>query len=46
MRTPILSIMFFLKMIIEMLSTIPIDLTKIPQCISYCELMMSQLEFV
>ena len=46
MRTPILSTIFFLKMIIEMMSSVPFNLAELPKCIQYCELMMSQLEFV
>ena len=46
MRTPILSVIFFLKTIIDSLKTVPFDLASIPQTINYCELIMGQLEFV
>ena len=46
MRTPILTIIFFLKLIIDTLASTPINIARIPQSLKYCELMMSQLEFL
>mmetsp|Transcript_7417 Transcript_7417/g.8967 ORF Transcript_7417/g.8967 Transcript_7417/m.8967 type:complete len:137 (-) Transcript_7417:1449-1859(-) len=46
MRTPILTIIFFLQQIISMLSTAPIDLTRVPKCVEYCGVMLSQLQFL
>ena len=46
MRTPILSIIFFLKLVIDALSSTPFNVFKIPRSLNYCELIMSQLEFI
>ena len=41
MRTPILSIIFFLTIIMDNLKSSPVNKTKIQQAIKYCELVMS-----
>jgi len=45
MRTPVLSIIFFLNWIIDALKA-PKNVKVIPQILKYCDLMMSQLEFL
>jgi len=46
MRTPILSIIFFVKQMIEWLTGPRLDRTKAPQSLKYCTIMLSQLEFL
>ena len=46
MRTPIFSIIFFLKQIITFLDKITVPLNHLPQCKFYCKMMMSQLNFI
>ena len=46
MRTPLFSIIFFLKQIIEILSMSPVPASRVPQATKYCNLMMSQLNFL
>ena len=41
MRTPLLTILFFLQRIIAILSNVPIDLNKVPEAIKYCKIMNS-----
>ena len=41
MRTPLLSIVFFLNTILASLRTVPFDLTTIPQNITYIELVIN-----
>ena len=46
MRTPLFSIIFFLKQIIDILSMTPVPANRVPQATKYCNLMMSQLTFL
>lgn len=46
MRTPILTIIFFIKLIMETLSSSPLNLAQIPQSLKYCTLIMSQSELL
>mgnify|MGYP007118471970 CR=1 FL=1 len=46
MRTPLLSILFFLKQIIEILSAQPLSYARVQQGIRYGNMMNSQLEFL
>lgn len=41
MRTPLLTILFFLQRIIAILSKVPIDLNKVPEAVKYCKIMNS-----
>ena len=41
MRTPILTIIFFLQQVMDMLNTIPFNLKKIPHATTKCSLIMS-----
>ena len=46
MRTPILSIIFFIKLIKDALRSTPMDVRSIPQSLKYCELISNQLQFL
>ena len=46
MRTPILTIIFFLQRIISMLGSHILDQPKIDQCSQYCQMMQGQLQFL
>jgi len=46
MRTPILSIIFFVKQMLEWLSQTPMSRTRVSQSFNYCTIMLSQLEFL
>ena len=46
MRTPILTIIFFVKQILEILESDPLEVSKIPKGVKFCRLALTQLEFL
>lgn len=45
MRTPIQTMLFMMQMLISFFQK-PIEVSNVPNCINYCTIMMSQLEFL
>ena len=41
LRTPLFSIIFFLAQVIKILSQAPLQVSRVPQALNYCRLMMS-----
>ena len=46
MRTPIATMIFFLKLILDMFNAHSFDVTKIPEQVKYCNYVMHQSELL
>ena len=46
MNTPILTMIFFVKQVLDMMNAAPFDLQKVPSCIEINRIVLSQLEFL
>ena len=46
MRTPIATIIFFIQMLLSMMSPAKFKKGDLPQCVDYCTIIMSQLELL
>jgi signal transduction histidine kinase len=46
MRTPISTLLFFVRLIMNIFDKTPFVEGSIPQCVNYCTIMMSQLELL
>jgi len=46
MRTPIQTMLFMMQMLISFFQKPNLEVSNVPNCINYCTIMMSQLEFL
>jgi len=46
MRTPIQTLIFMMQMLIKFFKAPTLQKKEVPNCINYCTIMMSQLEFL